>query len=140
MNSIVASFAGTQHARFADDDAHGRRSAANGPRDMNDLDFRRQDGARRRQRQRHRQRDRAGLSRTWRHAHVWGTRAGAGDDSADEGSDLRSLHYCQVNPADPAAIEAVPPGFDSLDVLVPCQGTVRDPRSPRCPASPPWSG
>jgi len=56
--------------------------------------------------------------------HVWGTRPGAADYRADEGSDLAGLHYMQMDVADFAAVAAVQPAFASLDVLVLCQGTV----------------
>ena len=56
--------------------------------------------------------------------HVWGTRAHAGDYSADEGSDLTGLGYSCVDVGDPDAIAAAPLPFDTLNVLVLCQGTV----------------
>ena len=56
--------------------------------------------------------------------HVWGTRASAADYDAAEGSDLAGLGYTCVDVGDPDAIEAAPLPFDSLDVLVLCQGTV----------------
>ena len=55
--------------------------------------------------------------------HVWGTRSSAADYRADEGSDLRDLHYCQVDVADFSAVAAAP-SPTPLDVLVLCQGTV----------------
>ena len=56
--------------------------------------------------------------------HVWGTRANASDYSADDGSDLTGLGYTCVDVGDPDAIEAAPLPFDTLDVLMLCQGTV----------------
>lgn len=56
--------------------------------------------------------------------HVWGTRAQASDYRADEGSDLSGLGYTGVDVGDPDAIEAAPHPFDTLDVLVLCQGIV----------------
>lgn len=56
--------------------------------------------------------------------HVWGTRASAADYSADDGSDLSGLGYTQVDVGDADAIEAAALPFDTLDVLVLCQGTV----------------
>lgn len=58
------------------------------------------------------------------HVHVWGTRAQASDYQASEGSDLSGLGYCCVDVGDPDAIEAAPHAFETLDVLVLCQGTV----------------
>jgi 3-oxoacyl-[acyl-carrier protein] reductase len=56
--------------------------------------------------------------------HVWGTRARPSDYRADEGSDLAGLHYAQLDVADFAAVESLQPPFQTLDVLVLCQGTV----------------
>lgn len=56
--------------------------------------------------------------------HVWGTRATAADYAGVEGSDLEGLGYSCVDVGDPDQIEAAPLPFDSLDVLVLCQGTV----------------
>jgi 3-oxoacyl-[acyl-carrier protein] reductase len=56
--------------------------------------------------------------------HVWGTRAGAADYAADEGSDLGGLHYAQHDVADSAALLASTVPFEALQVLVLCQGTV----------------
>jgi 3-oxoacyl-[acyl-carrier protein] reductase len=56
--------------------------------------------------------------------HVWGTRANAGDYANVEGSDLVGLGYSFVDVGDPDVIEAAALPFDSLDVLVLCQGTV----------------
>lgn len=55
--------------------------------------------------------------------HVWGTRADPAAYKADEGSDLTGLDYTRVDVADFAAIKAAP-DFDSLDILVLCQGMV----------------
>ena len=57
--------------------------------------------------------------------HVWGTRATAGDYSAEEGSDLEGLHYARVNVADFDELNTYAPPFDNLDVLVQSQGFVR---------------
>lgn len=56
--------------------------------------------------------------------HVWGTRADAGAYAGVEGSDLEGLTYAKVDVADRGEITANQPGFDHLDVLVLCQGTV----------------
>lgn len=56
--------------------------------------------------------------------HVWGTRASAADYAGIDGSDLEGLGYSGVDVADPAAIDAAPLPFDTLDVLVLSQGTV----------------
>lgn len=56
--------------------------------------------------------------------HVWGTRAKAADYDAADGSDLSGLGYSCVDVGDPEAIAAAPLPFDTLDVLVMCQGTV----------------
>jgi 3-oxoacyl-[acyl-carrier protein] reductase len=58
------------------------------------------------------------------HVHVWGTRATASDYAGNEGSDLNELGYTCVDVSDPEAIDTAPHPFDSLDVLVLCQGTV----------------
>lgn len=55
--------------------------------------------------------------------HVWGTRATAADYEGVEGSDLSGLHYAKVDVSRRAEIEQAK-GFDALDVLVLCQGTV----------------
>lgn len=57
--------------------------------------------------------------------HVWGTRAAAADYAGEEGSDLEGLGYTQVDVSSAQAILAAPAPFDSLDVLVLSQGTVR---------------
>jgi 3-oxoacyl-[acyl-carrier protein] reductase len=56
--------------------------------------------------------------------HVWGTRPGAGDYAAAEGSDLTGLHYVRLDVADAAAIDRYRPPFSRLDVLVLAQGIV----------------
>jgi 3-oxoacyl-[acyl-carrier protein] reductase len=56
--------------------------------------------------------------------HVWGTRATAEAYADEPGSDLSGLTYAAVDVADEAAVAAVQPGFERLDVLVLCQGTV----------------
>ena len=56
--------------------------------------------------------------------HVWGTRANAADYDPADGSDLSGLGYTCVDVGEPDAIEAAPAPFDTLDVLVLCQGTV----------------
>jgi 3-oxoacyl-[acyl-carrier protein] reductase len=56
--------------------------------------------------------------------HVWGTRPSADHYAASEGSDLRGLHYAQLDVADAAAVAAYEPPFAGLDVLVLSQGTV----------------
>lgn len=56
--------------------------------------------------------------------HVWGTRASAGDYDPADGSDLNGLGYSCVDAGDPDAIEGAALPFDTLDVLVLCQGTV----------------
>lgn len=56
--------------------------------------------------------------------HVWGTRANAADYDPADGSDLSGLGYTCVDVGNPDAIEAATAPFDTLDVLVLCQGTV----------------
>lgn len=56
--------------------------------------------------------------------HVWGTRASAGDYDPADGSVLNGLGYSCVDAGDPDAIEGAALPFDTLDVLVLCQGTV----------------
>ena len=56
--------------------------------------------------------------------HVWGTRPAAADYQGVDGSDLSGLAYARVNVAERAEIAANQPGFETLDVLVLCQGTV----------------
>lgn len=53
--------------------------------------------------------------------HVWGTRD-ADSYAADEGSDLTGLHYAKVDVSDFDAVKTVAVPFDTLDVLVTCQG------------------
>jgi 3-oxoacyl-[acyl-carrier protein] reductase len=55
---------------------------------------------------------------------VWGTRPVAADYRLEEGSDLSGLAYAQVDVGDPDAVEAAAEPFDTLDVLVLCQGWV----------------
>src|SRR3954469_2722368 len=55
---------------------------------------------------------------------VCGTRAGAADYSAAEGSDLEGLDYTQLDVGDPRGIENFEPAFDRLDILVLAQGAV----------------
>src|ERR1700709_2868717 len=57
-------------------------------------------------------------------ASVCGTRAGAADYSAAEGSNLEGLDYAQLDVSDPGAIENFQPSSDRLDVLVLAQGAV----------------
>lgn len=56
--------------------------------------------------------------------HVWGTRASTSDYQGEEGSDLTGLTYSQVDVSNIDEIETHQPGFDALDILVLCQGTV----------------
>ncbi len=56
--------------------------------------------------------------------HVWGTRAKAAEYDPADGSDLTGLGYSCVDVGDGDAVDAAPLPFDSLDVLVLCQGTV----------------
>lgn len=57
--------------------------------------------------------------------HVWGTRSTAEDYRGEPGSDLDGLHYQQCDVGNTAAVAACDLGFERLDVLVLCQGTVR---------------
>lgn len=57
--------------------------------------------------------------------HVWGTRANKEAYKDEPGSDLTGLTYASVNVSDPEAIELHKPRFETLDVLVLCQGAVR---------------
>lgn len=57
--------------------------------------------------------------------HVWGTRASTDDYTDTDGSDLTGLHYSQVDVSDRGAIEGYDPAFETLDVLICCQGIVR---------------
>ena len=56
-------------------------------------------------------------------SHVWGTRE-ADEYRAEDGSDLTGLHYARVDVSDFEAVAELDLGFDRLDVLVTCQGTV----------------
>jgi 3-oxoacyl-[acyl-carrier protein] reductase len=56
--------------------------------------------------------------------HVCGTRANAKDYSLEEGSNLESLGYSQLNVSDAEAIAQFQPPFTTLDVLVLAQGAV----------------
>lgn len=56
--------------------------------------------------------------------HAWGTRASASDYAGEEGSDLTGLQYARMDVSDFAAVETYKPPFDTLDVLVNCQGIV----------------
>src|ERR1700760_690794 len=55
---------------------------------------------------------------------VCGTRAGAADYAAEQGSHLDGLDYAQLDVSNADAIEAFNPPFDGLDVLVLAQGAV----------------
>ena len=55
---------------------------------------------------------------------VCGTRAGAADYSAAEGSHLEGLGYARLDVNDAHAIETYRPDFDRLDILVLAQGAV----------------
>ncbi|WP_169697920.1 SDR family NAD(P)-dependent oxidoreductase [Hellea balneolensis] len=57
--------------------------------------------------------------------HVWGTRKSASDYSAADGSDLEGLTYSCVDVSKFDQIDAAKPTFESLDILVLCQGLVR---------------
>lgn len=57
--------------------------------------------------------------------HVWGTRARTADYADTDGSDLTGLTYTQLDVSDRAAIDAYTPPFETLDVLICCQGIVR---------------
>lgn len=56
--------------------------------------------------------------------YIWGTRATVKDYSAVEGSNLKGLHYAQLDVSDGGAIESFQSCFDRLDVLVLAQGAV----------------
>ncbi|MDP3659822.1 SDR family NAD(P)-dependent oxidoreductase [Phenylobacterium sp.] len=56
--------------------------------------------------------------------HVTGTRASADQYDPASGSDLTGLNYSQLNVSDTSAVESWTPTFDSLDILVLCQGVV----------------
>ncbi len=55
---------------------------------------------------------------------VCGTRPGAVDYSAEEGSHLDGLDYVRLDVSEPQAIETFKPSFERLDVLVLAQGAV----------------
>lgn len=57
--------------------------------------------------------------------HVWGTRVDAAAYESEEGSDLTGLHYARVDVSKPDEIDACAPAFETLDVVVLCQGIVR---------------
>jgi len=57
--------------------------------------------------------------------HVWGTRAMAEDYAGEAGSDLTGLHYTCMDVGDLDAVETFEATFETLDILVCCQGTVR---------------
>lgn len=56
--------------------------------------------------------------------HVWGTRPSREDYAGEEGSDLTGLTYAAMDVSDFDAVRTCQPGFDTLDVLVLCQGLV----------------
>jgi len=56
---------------------------------------------------------------------VWGTRPSSTDYDGVDGSDLTGLDYYNVDVGSEAQIKAAPSPYDTLDVLVLCQGTVR---------------
>jgi 3-oxoacyl-[acyl-carrier protein] reductase len=56
--------------------------------------------------------------------HVWGTRASVSDYADSIDSNLKGLHYAQVDVSESANIERCELPFDRLDVLVQAQGTV----------------
>lgn len=56
--------------------------------------------------------------------HVWGTRANRSDYEPADGSDLTGLGYSCVDVGDPGEVEAAALPFETLDVVVLCQGTV----------------
>jgi 3-oxoacyl-[acyl-carrier protein] reductase len=55
--------------------------------------------------------------------HVWGTKATRGDYVGGDGN-LDGLQYQKVDVSDTAAVDALEPPFESLDVLVQSQGTI----------------
>ena len=65
-----------------------------------------------------------GFRRRGATVHVWGTRQTAADYDPADGSDLSGLQYACVDVSDPDKIEAADMAFETLDVLVLCQGTV----------------
>jgi len=70
-----------------------------------------------------------GIARAFREAgaevHVWGTRPSAADYRPEDGGDLSGMHYAQMDVSEASAVAAHQPSFETLDVLVCCQGTVR---------------
>jgi len=56
--------------------------------------------------------------------HVWGTRRGPEDYALEPGSDLKGLHYAQVDVSAADAVASCQPPFTRLDVLVLSQGAV----------------
>lgn len=70
-----------------------------------------------------------GIARAFRDAgaevHVWGTRPSANDYRPEDGGDLTDMRYTRMDVSDAGAIAVHEPEFDTLDVLVCCQGTVR---------------
>jgi 3-oxoacyl-[acyl-carrier protein] reductase len=56
--------------------------------------------------------------------HVWGTRASAADYAGEETSDLEGLGYSQIDVTDAPAVASAPAPFETLDILVLCQGGV----------------
>lgn len=54
--------------------------------------------------------------------HIWGTRGAAAD--YEDPHELDGFRYSQVDVADAARVRSVEAGFDALDILVLCQGTV----------------
>lgn len=69
-----------------------------------------------------------GIAQAYRNAggnvHVWGTRSSADDYKIEDGSDMKGLGYSCVDVSDYDAIEHASCGFDSIDVLILCQGAV----------------
>lgn len=57
--------------------------------------------------------------------YVWGTRASASEYKSADGSDLTGLTYVPLDVTDREAIDHHKPAFDTLDVLICCQGIVR---------------
>lgn len=57
--------------------------------------------------------------------HVWGTRSDASDYAGEEGSDLNGLGYSKVDVSNETEIAQWQAPFQTLDVLVQCQGIVR---------------
>ncbi len=56
--------------------------------------------------------------------HVWGTKINADAYKAADGSNLNGLKYAQVDVCDAASLEKAAGEFQTLDVLILCQGTV----------------